>query len=269
MRIHTKAAIALAVSLALPLAAQAHRPWLLPSSTVLSGADQWVTVDAAMSDQMFAFDGGPIKLDDLKVYGPDGTEVRAENPFTGKFRSSFDLHLEKPGTYRMSVMGDSLMGRYKLNGEDKRWRGTPDKLAEIPKEATDLEIIQNQRRQDTFVTSGKPTDAALEPTGSGLEMVPVTHPNDLVAGSEATFKFILDGKPAANIEVTVIPDGTRYRDQIDDMRLKTDAQGAVTVTWPAAGLYWLGAQAKDAKPTIDKAKSRTASYAATLEVQVE
>jgi uncharacterized GH25 family protein len=269
MKIRTKAAIALAAALALPLAAEAHRPWLLPSATVLSGEDQWVTVDAAISDALFYFDHNPMKLDDLKVYGPDGAEVKAENVFSGKLRSSFDLHLEKPGTYRVSVAGDSLMGRYKLNGENKRWRGTADQLSEIPKEATEVEINQSQRRQDTFITSGKPTDAVLKPTGSGLELVPVTHPNDLVAGGEATFRFVMDGKPATDIEVTVVPGGIRYRDQINDMRLKTDAEGAVKVTWPEPGFYWLSAQVKDAKPTSDKAKSRNVSYAVTLEVQAE
>lgn len=266
MKIATKAAIALAVSLALPVAAQAHRPWLLPSATVLSGDDQWVTVDAAISDTLFYFDHNAMKLDDLKIYGPDGAEIQAENQATGKLRSSFDVHLTKPGTYRITVAGDSLMGRYKLNGEDKRWRGTPETLSEIPAGATDVEITQGQRRQDTFVTSGKPTDTVLKPTGKGLELVPVTHPNDLFAGEEATFKFLLDGKPAGNIDVVVVPGGIRYRDQLNEIRTKTDADGAVKVTMPEPGFYWLSASARNAKPTIDKAKSRNASYAATLEV---
>ena len=33
-----------------PLPAEAHRTWLLPSSTVLSGQEPWVTVDAAVAD---------------------------------------------------------------------------------------------------------------------------------------------------------------------------------------------------------------------------
>lgn len=269
MRIHTKAALALAISLALPLPAEAHRPWLLPSATVLSGEDQWVTVDAAVSDALFYFDHNPMKLDDLKIYGPDGAEVKAENVATGKLRSTFDLHLEKPGTYRVSVAGDSLMGRYKLNGEDKRWRGSAASLSEIPKEATDVEINQSQRRQDTFITSGKPTDAVLKPTGSGLELVSVTHPNDLVVGGEASFKLVMDGAPAADIEVVIVPGGIRYRDQINDIRVKTDADGAFKVTWPGPGFYWLGASVRDAKPTNEKARNRTVNYVVTLEVQPE
>lgn len=36
-------------------------------------------------------------------------------------------------------------------------------------------------RVDVFVTAGKPTKKALEPSGVGLELAPVTHPNALVS----------------------------------------------------------------------------------------
>jgi len=62
---------------------------------------------------------------------------------------------------------------------------------------------------EVFVSSGKPSDNVFKPTGAGLELVPITHPNDLFAGDTSNFRFLLDGKPAADIEVTVIPGGIR------------------------------------------------------------
>ncbi len=255
-----------ALGLALPMGAQAHRSWLLPSTTVLSGDEPWVTVDAAVSNDLFYFEHNPMRLDGLKVTGPDGADVAAQNPSTGKFRSVFDVALAKPGTYKIAIVGDGMMGRYKLNGEEKRWRGDASKLSEIPAGATDLEISQNQRRLETFVTSGSPSEAALKPTGTGLELLPVTHPNDLFADEEASFKLAMDGKPAADIEVTVIPGGIRYRTELKEIKVKTDAAGVFKVTWPEPGFYWISATVRDAKPTIDKASKRSASYAATLEV---
>ena len=41
---------ALALAICLPLSAQAHRAWMLPSATVLSGEEPWITVDAAVSN---------------------------------------------------------------------------------------------------------------------------------------------------------------------------------------------------------------------------
>ncbi len=101
--------------------------------------------------------------------------------------------------------------------------------------------------------------------GKGLELEPVTHPNDLVASEPATFKLILDGKPAANVEVEVVEGGNRYRSATTELKLKTDAQGAFTVKWPEAGMYWLEASVRGGQSSIPGAE-RSAAYVTTLEV---
>jgi len=121
-------------------------------------------------------------------------------------------------------------------------------------------------RNEIFVTSGEPTRTVLKPTGQGLEFIPETHPNDLVAGEPAVFGFTIDGKPAANLEVTIVPGGVRYRDQLGDMKLITDARGQVSIKWPAPGMYWLNATASDAKVSVPQATQRRMGYATTLEV---
>ena len=93
----------LALSLFAAAAAQAHKSWLLPSATVLT-QDQWITVDAAVSNDLFYFNHVPLRLDSLQITAPDGSALQPENPFTGKFRSSFDLHLDKPGTYKLCLL---------------------------------------------------------------------------------------------------------------------------------------------------------------------
>jgi hypothetical protein len=69
----------------------------------------------------------------------------------------------------------------------------------------------------------------------------VTHPNDVVAGEAATFKFLLDGKPAADLEVTFAPGNARYRATPGDFKVKTGADGSFKVTLPEAGMYWMNA----------------------------
>ncbi|MFZ1795666.1 MAG: DUF4198 domain-containing protein, partial [Dokdonella sp.] len=71
--------LAMAFALVLPLSAQAHKAWLLPSATVLSGEDPWITVDAAVSNDLFYFNHVPLRLDALAITGPDGKPVQAEN----------------------------------------------------------------------------------------------------------------------------------------------------------------------------------------------
>lgn len=225
-------------------AAQAHRQWMLPSSTTLSGTDSWVTVDAAVSNDLFYFEHFPMPTDNIAVTEPDGAAGKIENAAKGRYRSTFDVHLTKPGTYRIASVSTGVMGSYMLNGKQERLpRGTTkDKLPSvIPAGATDVQTAEMASRNEIFVTLGAPTTTIFKPTGVGIELVPVTHPNDLVAGEAATFQFLLDGKPATGLKVTVIPGGIRYRDTLGQIDLIADQDGKVAVTWPNPGPYWLNA----------------------------
>ncbi|TDF64360.1 DUF4198 domain-containing protein [Cupriavidus sp. L7L] len=257
----------LALAALAPLAAHAHRQWLLPSATVLSGNDSWVTVDAAVSNDLFYFEHVPLRLDNLQVTAPDGSAVKAENAATGKYRSTFDVHLTQPGTYRVAVVNQGLFASYKVDGQAKRWRGSAENFArEVPANAQELTVTQAEGRVESFVTAGKPSDKGLRTTGRGLELAPITHPNDLVAGDTASFRLLLDGKPAANLKVEVVPGGIRYRDKLQELSVTTDADGKFSVKWPAPGMYWMEAEVRDDKATFKQAKSRRATYAVTLEV---
>ena len=99
---------ALALALALPFAAHAHKAWVLPSQTVLSGNDPWVTVDAAVSNDLFYFNHVPLRLDNAVITAPDGSTVQPQNGATGKFRSVFDVQLQQAGTYRIAVVNAGL-----------------------------------------------------------------------------------------------------------------------------------------------------------------
>ncbi len=255
-----------ALAALLPVASNAHKAWLLPSVTV-STVDQWVTIDAAVSNNLFYFDHNPLRTDSLTVVAPDGSTVKPQNTGGGKYRNTYDVHLQKPGTYRIAVTNIGLFANYEENGQPKRFRGTAEEFAsKVPANAAKLQVSENAGRIETFVTAGKPTKDALKLTGKGLELAPVTHPNDLYAGEEATFAMMLDGKPATNLPVTIIAGGTRYRDSQGEIEVKTDAQGRFTLSWPEPGMYWLEATMDDDKTSIKQAKQRRLSYVATFEV---
>lgn len=265
MKHASKLAVLLAAA-ALPFAAQAHKAWLLPSSTVTT-ADQWVTVDAAVSNDLFYFNHVPLRIDNLVITAPDGSALQPENVATGKYRTTFDIHLTQNGTYRIANVNRGLFASYEENGQRKRWRGTAEKFAaEVPADAQKLEVNESAGRVETFVTAGKPTTQSLKPTGVGLELAPVTHPNDLYAGEATKFRMLLDGKPAADLEIEIIAGGQRYRDQQDEIKVKTDATGEFAVTWPAPGMYWLEASLQDDRTSVKQATRRRVSYSATFEV---
>jgi hypothetical protein len=261
----TAALITALAMLALPLSAQAHRAWLAPTSTVLSGADAWVGFDAGMSNGVFIADHAAMRLDGLVVTAPDGSTVGPENMMRGHYRSTFDVHLTQPGTWKIANVMSGLTATWMENGERKRWRGPAAELpGAIPAGATDVVATRTSNRIETFVTLGAPTDTVFTNPADGLAMIPVTHPNDLVAGETATFKLSIDGLPASGVDVTVARGGTRSRNAPEEMTLTTDADGAFTVTWPEPGMYWLNASVR--APAEGDAIASNAQYVAVVEV---
>lgn len=257
------------------LEAQAHRAWIVPSATVLSGEEPWVTFDAAISNTLFHADHAPMRLEGISVVQPDGQPGPIENGHTGKYRSTFDLVLKRPGTYRIATASGGLMARWEdEKGQRQMWpgRGQPandkDFARAVPAKARNLEVSRSWRRMETFVTAGAPSTGALKPTGEGLELDFITHPNDLFAGETAEFRLLFNGAPAAGAKVSVIPGAMRYRNQQDDIELTADKDGRIQITWPAAGMYWLNASYQSDKATPPATRSM-GSYTATFEVLPE
>ncbi|MNV12206.1 Nickel uptake substrate-specific transmembrane region [compost metagenome] len=259
--------LAAALAAALPFSALAHKAWLQPSQTVIAGEKPWITVDAAVSNDLFYFNHVPLRLDSLIITAPDGSVVQAQNAATGKYRSVFDVELTQQGTYRLANVNAGLSATWQEDGKPKRWRGNAEKFAaEVPKDAPELKVSETAGRIETFVTNGNPNDTALKPTGKGLEMVALGHPNDLVNGEQAKFRLLVDGKPQAGLEVEITRGGTRYRNAQDEIKVTTDAKGEFSVTWPDAGMYWLETGTEDNKTSVPQANVRRLSYVATLEV---
>lgn len=299
------AAAALGVGLSSP--ALAHRQWLLPSTTTLAGTSEYVTVDAAVSNDLFYADHVAIDPAQVKVWAPDGSEGKIENAAKGQYRSTFDVKIDKPGTWTIGMERAGVMGTFKVDGETWRvgGRGRPGgggaggapggmappagapqgpgglggpggpgrapmksvaTVAEIPANATDVKLTESYSKNVVYVTADAPTANAFKPTGKGLEFQPITQPGTLASDEEGQFRFLVDGKPAANVAVTVVPGSKKFREAEDAQELKTGADGMLRVKWPVAGVYWLNANYTDDKPTMPRATERRLSFTTTLEV---
>ncbi|MFT3930896.1 MAG: DUF4198 domain-containing protein [Spongiibacteraceae bacterium] len=267
-----KSILAIALTSLLPAAAQAHRSWLLPASSNVEGKEPWATIDAGVSENLFDVDTSGLKLDGLVITGPDGATLTPDNILNGRQRNTIELKLNKPGTYKIALAGESIMANYKLNGEQKRFRGSADAFAkEVPANATDVQKSVTYSRNETFVTTGQHSDTALKPTNIGLELIPLTHPTELRAGEKASFRFLIDGKPATKLGFSLIPGGVKYRGVLNEIRLVTDDKGEASLTWPDAGMYWITAgwpartEMAEGQPPAPP-PARRLSYSATLEV---
>jgi uncharacterized GH25 family protein len=246
-------------------AAEAHRAWIVPSSSIVSGDNAWVTFDAAISNDLFFPDHRPMQVDGIVVTAPDGASVKPQNAMVGQYRTTFDLKLEQKGTYRVAQANSGFNASWKEGAETRRWRGT---LEEYAAQGIDrkpgVELTLSSRRIETFVTNGEPTE--IKATGKGLELVPVTHPNDLYSGEVVSFKLMDNGKPAANVEVTVIAGGDRYRDAPGELVMKSGADGSVKFTLDTAGMYWLEAESRGQTTLEGKTFNSMSTYVAVLEV---
>ncbi|MEN9465009.1 MAG: hypothetical protein RL217_1190 [Pseudomonadota bacterium] len=255
------------------ITAQAHRAWILPDVTVLSGEAPSVTFDMAVSNSLFNFDHVPVGNASLIIHSPNGELLAPENLYTGKFRTVFDLTLKKEGTYHIAISSQGLFAKWEGDAGKPQFypkRGEIFKQDEfekvVPKNAAKLEIVQSSRRVETFVSLGKPSAFTL--TQQGLELKAVTHPNDLFVGEKAKFQFYMDGKAVEGVDVTVIREGTRYRNDPQELKYRTDKNGEIEINWNGAGRYYLAASYKD-NQAQKPASSRAGSYAAVFEVLPE
>ena len=232
--------------------ALAHRAWIKPTTTVVSGDDEWISFDAAVANGIFTPDHFALGTEGITVTSPSGKEVAKQHEQKLRYRSVFDINVKEEGTYRVETASQSLMAFWKdADGKRQMWpgRGKTGTLEEfnkaVPKKADGLEVVESSRRINVFATLGEPSEDAIKPSGKGLELDGKTHPNDLYTGEEISLGFLMDGGTATGTKVTIVKDGEKYRDTDDAMNLTTDANGQIAVTFEEPGMYWLEAEFED------------------------
>ncbi|WP_102946520.1 DUF4198 domain-containing protein [Stenotrophomonas sp. VV52] len=220
---------------ALALPAAAHTPYLAPASFEVR-PDSVVTLDASFAEAFFVpevvFDNS-----EFVVTLPDGTTRAPDTVQRLKTRAVIETTLPgQTGTYRFST-GNRLGAVFRtwdLNGKPGSSR---DPAVPLPAGAKLTSHYQSLSRSEVYLTAGGPTTAALKPYGTGLELVPVTHPSDLYRGEHFDFIVQYDGKPLPNQKVEIhraLGDGAR---QPAPETLTTDAQGKARFALAQAGSY--------------------------------
>lgn len=253
---------ALASIALLPLGVQAQTVWLSTTATQIDKdvKDAYVTIDASASGEAFVVRNS-VPFEALTVVDPDGNPAAIENKLVGKTRSSADLKLAKPGTYKIGVEMQSVSVSYRLPPGSPNAAAAPARGAEgggagmvrkqltteefktfkLPDDAMQVRITKNLRRVETFVTYDRPTTGVFKVTGVGLELIPITHPNDILPEQKASFRLLLNGKSLPGFSFTAVPAGQLYRGVLKEIRVTTDDQGVAALTLPEGGRYWLAA----------------------------
>ncbi|SUI77459.1 DUF4198 domain-containing protein [Shewanella morhuae] len=248
--------VALLGTLCVSPLASSHDRWILPSHFNVSAESQetvWITSDVSASNQVFIMDK-PVTASDVRISLPSGDSISPSSSYTGGRKSVFDVQLTQDGTYKFEKeVTPRYFSRYKVKGKEGFVRSRLDKKATaaiMPKDAYELEGSLNVSRVETYVTRNKPTDKVLAAKGEFLELVPVTHPADIVENEPATLQFVYYGKPVAGVSVAIIKDDSVYRNKPEEMELTSDKDGKVAMTLPTAGRYLLHASIE--RPSSDK-----------------
>ncbi len=223
----------LLATLALPVAA--HTPYLAPVTFQVQPTSV-VTLDASFAETFFV----PEVVFDNSTFAitlPDGTTTAPDTVQLLKTRAVAEYTLPgQKGTYRFSTGNrlGAVFRTWEVNGKTESSR---DPSKPLPAGAKLLSHYQSLSRSEVYLTAGGPTTVALKPYGTGLELVPVTHPNDLYRGEHFDFIVQYDGKPLADQKVEfnrAMGDGQA---QSAPVVVTTDSAGKARFALEHAGAY--------------------------------
>lgn len=254
-------AVALSV-VAMP--AIAHTPYFAPASFQVE-AGTTLSLDAAFAESFFVPEAA---FDDSRfaVTGPDGRQGVPDRVVPLRTRVVVEHTLPRqPGTYRFST-GERLGAVFRTWEVDGRKVSSRDANERMPANAKLLSHFQSRIRAETYVSIGAPDRAALRPYGDGLEIVPVTHPDDLFVGEPFEFEVRFDGKPLAqaNVQITeAVWSSDRTAAQVE---LRSDAQGRVRWAKTQAGTWLALVRHRAAAPAGAAAPEYSNSYSLAFHV---
>lgn len=271
-------------------AAAAHTPYLKPTTF---GPDRaFVTVEAAMSENAFVPDFPIRTVGDYWVTGPTGIASKADAVTSLKEFAAIEVSLPTEGTYRIST-GERPARTTKWVKVDGAWKmvrsagpgpARPPEAAPRPAQAgrpaepsrfieeagipPGAEIVTSQgfSRVETYVSRGAPTREALKPTGQGLELEPITHPNEIFTGEAFKFRLLMDGMPLPGAAFNIVRGGDAYVESRYAFAGKTDTAGGGVVTFAQPGVYLLEASYPARSDAPSEPAKRSSQFTLTFEV---
>ncbi|MGB1262502.1 MAG: DUF4198 domain-containing protein [Cognaticolwellia sp.] len=265
-----KTSLLFCLALAVSSQASAHSRWLLPSHFTLSSEQgEWLAIDATASNELFNVDKA-LSIDGMSILTPSGKKSRPSSSYKAHRKSVADYFVKESGTYKITNNASaSYFSSYKVG--DKRQRARANKIqlkALIATNATDLQTTYGLTRVETYITMNNPTENFAS-DGLFLELLPKTHPAEIVENEPATFAFTYHGEVQAGVEVEIISDGARYRNTPNTLKLTSNQEGEITFTPSHAGRYLLSAEYQQTAKDNTLADKEHGGVFLTFEVQLQ
>jgi hypothetical protein len=255
-------------------AALAHTPYVAPIN--FAPDRDYVTLEAGLAETNYFVPDFPIRGAEYTVIGPTGEAAKAKSTELREL-AVIEAALPQQGTYRITT-GERPGRRGKWAKVDGKWLvvtngpvSDDDAGARAIQEAklpAGSEVMNTQSfiKAETYVTRGKPTAAALKPTGQGLELVPETHPNEIYANKPFRFVLMNDGKPLSGALFSVAKAGDLYADKRFALEGKSGADGKAQAVIDHAGVYVLEVHYPERAEGSPTPIARSAIYSLSFEV---
>lgn len=243
----------------------AHTPYFAPATFQVQPGST-VTLDASFSEAFFvpeaAFDDSHFS-----ILGPDGRETTPERVVPLRTRVVVEHALPKDanGTYRFST-GERLGAVFRTWEINGRKVSSRDANEPVPAGAKVIAHFQSRIRAETYLTAGAPDRGALRPYDQGLELVPVTHPDDLYSNEPVEFELRFDGKPLADVPVQISEAVWSSDRKAREFELRSDAKGRVRWEQPASGTWLALARHRSPAPVGAAAPEYSNSYSLVFHV---
>ena len=222
-----------------------------------------VTLDASFAEKFFvpevAF-ANSIYL----VSQPDGTTTTPDFMSQLKTRVVVEHRLQQDGTYRFST-GKRLGRVFKMYELDGKRHSMENPQESIPKGAKLLSFFQSLTLAETYASKGAPDDVVFSAYNTGLEFVPVTHPNDLFVNEPFEFTSLFDGMPVDGLKVEVFLAKDQFTDEKPTFELMSNTQGELSFTPEIAGTYLLLARHRTDAPAASIAPQISNTYTLVIE----
>ena len=261
-----KNTLLLSFAFAISSQASAHSRWLLPSHYTLSSEQgEWIALDATASNEVFNVDKA-LSIDSLSILTPLGEKTRPSSTYKVHRKSVADYFVKESVTNNAPA---SYFSSYKVADQHLRARVNKLELKELtPNNATDLKTTYGLTRVETYITMNNPTENyAID--GKFLELLPKTHPAEIVENEEVIFAFTYHGNIQAGVKVEIMRDGARYRNNPEVVELVSNNKGEINFTPKQAGRYLLIAEYQQNAQDITLADKEHGGVFLTFEAQLQ
>jgi uncharacterized GH25 family protein len=185
----------------------AHQKWLWPNRYFVEKAPVWLSFDVTWSDVAFAAEKG-VGDQPLSIVGPIGRRESPARIFIGKTKSTAETELTKEGTYRFEAVDPlKYWTRVERNGDEQWLDKAKDEVRNEKVTRADLYWA----KAVAYVTVGKESELQPPDKTDPLDIVMLTHPNQLRVDSPIKLRVLSYGKPLPRAEIKMFsPDSTGH-----------------------------------------------------------